>query len=56
VAYASVVAITQLLCLTFTPIDTGVARDFSQKRWAARWWRVGSLPAVKALVRADVST
>ena len=37
VAYASVVAVTQMLWLTFAPIDTDVARDFDVSKTAVGW-------------------
>jgi predicted MFS family arabinose efflux permease len=37
VAYASVVAATQMLWLTFAPIDTDVARDFGVSQNAVGW-------------------
>jgi len=59
VAYASVVACTQMLWLTFAPIDTDVARDFGVSKNAVGWlaqvfpllYVVLALPAGVALDR-----
>ena len=59
-AYAAVVAATQMLWLTFAPIDTDVARDFHTSQGAIGWlanvfpllYVVLALPAGLALDRA----
>lgn len=58
-AFASVVASTQMLWLTFAPIDTDVARDFDVSKNAVGWlaqvfpllYVVLALPAGAALDR-----
>ena len=63
-AYASVVACTQMLWLTFAPIDTDVARDFGVSKNAVGWlaqvfpllYVVLALPAGVALDRWFRST
>jgi hypothetical protein len=47
IAYAALVGATQMLWLTFAPIDTDVARDFHTSQSAIGWpdwpWTAGSV-------------